>query len=139
MANLLTDLAAYSRQQLQVGTPPHSIYTRDGSKPSHDIIQLSLLARIANALEGNEGTLTARLRINVHQADDFRDLVEDLDGRPEPLAITGWRLVADSQLDDTRLEVSLSYEDGQMLYVLGRYWESFTLGQLTQEGGQRNG
>ena len=61
-ANGLTDLADYSRQVLQVGTPPVSIYTGSGARPSQDIIQLTLLARatdalerIALALEGNEG------------------------------------------------------------------------------------
>ncbi len=61
-ANGLTDLADYSRQVLQVGTPPLNIYAAGGARPSLDIIQLSLLARatdalerIALALEGSDG------------------------------------------------------------------------------------
>jgi hypothetical protein len=122
MRSLLTNLADYSRQLLQVGTPPMTIFTAGGARPSQDIIQLSLLARIANALEGNEGQLTARLTIDPNLADDFRNMVGDkLDGRPMALAITRWKFN-----NEFGVEVALAYEEGEVLFLLGRYWEFVT-------------
>lgn len=130
--NSLIDLANYARQSAQVDSPAHFLLGRSGTPLNKELFQLGLLQRIANALEGNEGSsLTARLTISPIYAEEFRDLVGDrLDGRPLPLAIVGWYLQ-----DELTLEVSLSYEDGEALFFLGRYWEFFTTQQL-REGGQ---
>lgn len=126
----LTPLAELSRQPIEVGSTGYFLFNRKGHKLQPELVQLSLLTRIANILEGHEGTLTARVDILLDEADDFRDLVYDLTNRPEPLTIVGWRLLGES----SALEVSLSYTDGQALFLLGRRWQEF-IAQRSQAGG----
>lgn len=134
MDSLLTNLADYSRQLLQVGTPPVNIYTATGTKPSQDMIQLSLLARIANALESSQPTLTAVLAIQPRHADTFRELVYDVfASRAGDMGIVAWHLV-----DEHTLHVTLAYERGESVYYIGRYWEKI-VGGLVMKGDQSNG
>lgn len=120
MPDNLTNLADYSRQVLQVGTPPLNIYTEGGARPSQDIIQLSLLARIAEALEDGRIQLpTAVFPIQPRHADEFITLLNDLVAdRPGRIYIVAWHLK-----DEYTVDVTLAYERGESLIYLGRYWE----------------
>lgn len=69
-ADGLTDLADYSRQVLQVGTPPVNIYTAGGGRPSVDILHMSLLARQVDALE--------RIALALENADGRDSLAESV-------------------------------------------------------------
>ena len=134
MDSLLTNLADYSRQLLQVGTPPVNIYTATGARPSQDIIQLSLLARIAEALEGRRQLPTAVLPIQPRYADEFRDLVADVFAdRAGDVRIEAWHL-----LDEHTLHVTLAYERGETLFYIGRYWEKL-MAEPAVEGSRDNG
>lgn len=134
MDNLLTNLADYSRQLLQVGTPPVNIYTGQGDKPSQDIIQLSLLARIAEALERAQPQPTVVLPIQARYADEFREVVAELfTNRGHELRIEAWHL-----LDEHKLRVTLAYKHVESVFFLGRYWENITA-ELVRERSQPNG
>lgn len=129
MDSLLTNLADYSRQLLQVGTPPLNLYTANGAKPSQDIVQLSLLARIAEALETRPALPTAVLPIQPKYTEAFRGLVADLFAdRAGDLRIEAWHL-----LDAHTLHVTLAYERGESLFYLGRYWEQL-MKEVATEG-----
>jgi len=134
MDSLLTNLADYSRQLLQVGTPPVNIYTAAGARPSQDIVQLSLLARIADALEARPQLPTAVLTIQPRYADEFRELATEIFiNRKDEVSITAWQLQ-----DSHTLHVTLAYERGETLFFIGRYWENI-MHEAMMERSQNNG
>lgn len=134
MDNLLTPLADYSRQLLQVGTPPLNLYTAAGARPSQDIVQLSLLARIAEALESRPQLATAVLPVQPRYADEFREVVAELfTDRGYELRIEAWHL-----RDVDTLHVTLAYQRVESIFFLGRYWENITA-ELVRERSQNNG
>jgi len=135
LAELLTPLADYSRQALQVGTPPGFVFDANGRPANKDLLQLSLQLRIAEALERvqlhpTNKWLTTQVPIGSpkHEA-YFRQLVAETaaEWNTKLLVVCVKRGVSEQTL-----VAELLYLDGAALFRLGKMWDSY----LAEEGGQ---